>query len=187
MRQLPTQKRWKSCSSSFSVGNSGSRNSWRSPPPKAAQTRCNRDSGGHRGGNYRRHGSKDPATRRTGSPHHAHQGHLGNPGQGPADPPAHKLPGIVATHIFERVGHMPHLEIPREVTSSSCRMPGQTEREQPENPLNPGAGRTARGEGRMTSARTIVPSPPRPMRPAADPRARSRRSPGAQACVSAGG
>lgn len=29
---------------------------------------------------------------------------------------AHKLPGIVATHIFERVGHMPHLEIPNEVT-----------------------------------------------------------------------
>ncbi|PVB61546.1 alpha/beta fold hydrolase [Labrenzia sp. 011] len=29
---------------------------------------------------------------------------------------AHKLPGIVATHIFERVGHMVHLEIPREVT-----------------------------------------------------------------------
>ncbi|WP_422384249.1 alpha/beta fold hydrolase [Roseibium album] len=29
---------------------------------------------------------------------------------------AHKLPGIVATHIFERVGHMPHLEIPKEVT-----------------------------------------------------------------------
>jgi len=28
---------------------------------------------------------------------------------------AHKLPGIVATHIFERVGHMPHLEIPKEV------------------------------------------------------------------------
>lgn len=28
---------------------------------------------------------------------------------------AHKLPGIVATHIFERVGHMPHLEIPEEV------------------------------------------------------------------------
>ena len=29
---------------------------------------------------------------------------------------AHKLPGVVATHIFERVGHMPHLEIPDEVT-----------------------------------------------------------------------
>lgn len=29
---------------------------------------------------------------------------------------SHKLPGIVATHIFERVGHMPHLEIPQEVT-----------------------------------------------------------------------
>ena len=29
---------------------------------------------------------------------------------------AHKLPGIVATHIFERVGHMAHLEIPKEVT-----------------------------------------------------------------------
>ncbi|MTI42870.1 pyruvate dehydrogenase E2 component (dihydrolipoamide acetyltransferase) [Roseibium hamelinense] len=29
---------------------------------------------------------------------------------------AHKLPGVVATHIFERVGHMPHLEIPQEVT-----------------------------------------------------------------------
>ncbi|WP_299818956.1 alpha/beta fold hydrolase [uncultured Roseibium sp.] len=29
---------------------------------------------------------------------------------------AHKLPGMVATHIFERVGHMVHLEIPREVT-----------------------------------------------------------------------
>ncbi|MBO6508659.1 MAG: alpha/beta fold hydrolase [Roseibium sp.] len=27
---------------------------------------------------------------------------------------AHKLPGTVATHIFERVGHMPHLEIPAE-------------------------------------------------------------------------
>ncbi|CTQ56547.1 Dihydrolipoyllysine-residue acetyltransferase component of acetoin cleaving system [Roseibium album] len=27
---------------------------------------------------------------------------------------AHKLPGTVATHIFERVGHMPHLEIPSE-------------------------------------------------------------------------
>jgi pyruvate dehydrogenase E2 component (dihydrolipoamide acetyltransferase) len=29
---------------------------------------------------------------------------------------AHKLPGTVATHIFERVGHMVHLEIPKEVT-----------------------------------------------------------------------
>lgn len=29
---------------------------------------------------------------------------------------SHKLPGIVATHIFERVGHMPHLEIPEEVS-----------------------------------------------------------------------
>ncbi|WP_417687843.1 alpha/beta fold hydrolase [Roseibium sp.] len=29
---------------------------------------------------------------------------------------SHKLPGIIATHIFERVGHMPHLEIPQEVT-----------------------------------------------------------------------
>ncbi|MBO9421381.1 alpha/beta fold hydrolase [Labrenzia sp. R4_2] len=29
---------------------------------------------------------------------------------------AHKLPGIVATHIFERVGHMVHLEIPKETT-----------------------------------------------------------------------
>ncbi|WP_417670252.1 alpha/beta fold hydrolase [Roseibium sp.] len=29
---------------------------------------------------------------------------------------SHKLPGVIATHIFERVGHMPHLEIPREVT-----------------------------------------------------------------------
>ncbi len=28
---------------------------------------------------------------------------------------SHKLPGIIATHIFERVGHMPHLEIPSEV------------------------------------------------------------------------
>ncbi|WP_417695382.1 alpha/beta fold hydrolase [Roseibium sp.] len=28
---------------------------------------------------------------------------------------AHKLPGVLASHIFERVGHMPHLEIPREV------------------------------------------------------------------------
>lgn len=29
---------------------------------------------------------------------------------------SHQLPGVVATHIFERVGHMPHLEIPSEVT-----------------------------------------------------------------------
>lgn len=29
---------------------------------------------------------------------------------------AHKLPGIVATHIFERVGHMVHLEIPKDTT-----------------------------------------------------------------------
>lgn len=29
---------------------------------------------------------------------------------------AHKLPGVISTHIFERVGHMPHLEIPAEVT-----------------------------------------------------------------------
>jgi len=29
---------------------------------------------------------------------------------------SHKLPGMVATHIFERVGHMAHLEIPAEVT-----------------------------------------------------------------------
>lgn len=28
---------------------------------------------------------------------------------------SHRLPGVVATHVFERVGHMPHLEIPREV------------------------------------------------------------------------
>ncbi len=28
---------------------------------------------------------------------------------------AHKLPGVVSTHIFERVGHMVHLEIPKEV------------------------------------------------------------------------
>lgn len=30
---------------------------------------------------------------------------------------AHKLPGIVATHIFERVGHMVHLEIPEDTTA----------------------------------------------------------------------
>ena len=29
---------------------------------------------------------------------------------------AQNLPGLIAAHIFERVGHMPHLEIPREVT-----------------------------------------------------------------------
>ncbi|WP_350335097.1 alpha/beta fold hydrolase [Coralliovum pocilloporae] len=29
---------------------------------------------------------------------------------------SHKLPGTIATHIFERVGHMPHHEIPAEVT-----------------------------------------------------------------------
>ncbi|WP_428648934.1 alpha/beta fold hydrolase [Roseibium sp.] len=29
---------------------------------------------------------------------------------------AHKLPGVVSTHIFERVGHMVHLEIPKEVS-----------------------------------------------------------------------
>lgn len=29
---------------------------------------------------------------------------------------SHGLPGVVATHVFERVGHMPHLEIQREVT-----------------------------------------------------------------------
>lgn len=28
---------------------------------------------------------------------------------------AHHLPGLIAAHIFERVGHMPHLEIPAEV------------------------------------------------------------------------
>lgn len=28
---------------------------------------------------------------------------------------SHKLPGVIATHVFERVGHMPHIEIPREV------------------------------------------------------------------------
>lgn len=31
---------------------------------------------------------------------------------------SHKLPGEVATHVFERVGHMPHLEIPDAV----CRL-----------------------------------------------------------------
>lgn len=30
---------------------------------------------------------------------------------------AHKLPGIVATHIFERVGHMVHLEVPDETVA----------------------------------------------------------------------
>lgn len=29
---------------------------------------------------------------------------------------SHKLPGTIATHIFERVGHMPHQEVPDEVT-----------------------------------------------------------------------
>jgi len=29
---------------------------------------------------------------------------------------AHKLPGAIATHVFDRVGHMPHLEIPEAVT-----------------------------------------------------------------------
>lgn len=29
---------------------------------------------------------------------------------------AHKLPGTIATHVFDRVGHMPHLEIPEAVT-----------------------------------------------------------------------
>ncbi|MBD8891993.1 alpha/beta fold hydrolase [Roseibium litorale] len=29
---------------------------------------------------------------------------------------AHKLPGMIAAHVFDGVGHMPHLEIPREVT-----------------------------------------------------------------------
>lgn len=28
---------------------------------------------------------------------------------------AHKLPGTIATHVFDRVGHMPHLEVPNEV------------------------------------------------------------------------
>lgn len=28
---------------------------------------------------------------------------------------SHKLPGLAATHVFERVGHMPHMEIPREI------------------------------------------------------------------------
>lgn len=28
---------------------------------------------------------------------------------------SHKLPGLAATHVFERVGHLPHLEIPDEV------------------------------------------------------------------------
>lgn len=38
---------------------------------------------------------------------------------------AHKLPGIVATHIFERVGHMAHLEIPKEVTRLILQNAGQ--------------------------------------------------------------
>ncbi len=28
---------------------------------------------------------------------------------------SHRLPGLVATHVFERVGHLPHLEIPGEI------------------------------------------------------------------------
>jgi len=28
---------------------------------------------------------------------------------------AHKLPGQIATHVFDRVGHMPHLEVPKDV------------------------------------------------------------------------
>lgn len=28
---------------------------------------------------------------------------------------AHKLPGEIATHVFDKVGHMPHLEVPNEV------------------------------------------------------------------------
>lgn len=28
---------------------------------------------------------------------------------------SHRLPGLAATHVFERVGHMPHMEIPQEV------------------------------------------------------------------------
>lgn len=28
---------------------------------------------------------------------------------------SHKLPGLAATHVFERVGHMPHMEIPQEI------------------------------------------------------------------------
>ncbi len=39
---------------------------------------------------------------------------------------AHKLPGIVATHIFERVGHMPHLEIPQEVVRLILQNAGRT-------------------------------------------------------------
>ena len=27
---------------------------------------------------------------------------------------SHRLPGVIATHVFERVGHMVHLEVPRE-------------------------------------------------------------------------
>lgn len=33
---------------------------------------------------------------------------------------AHKLPGLIATHVFDKVGHMPHLEIPREVVHLIC-------------------------------------------------------------------
>ncbi|SHN00227.1 alpha/beta fold hydrolase [Roseibium suaedae] len=29
---------------------------------------------------------------------------------------AHKLPGMISAHVFDGVGHMPHLEVPREVT-----------------------------------------------------------------------
>jgi len=28
---------------------------------------------------------------------------------------SHRLPGVIATHVFERVGHMPHLEVPQAV------------------------------------------------------------------------
>lgn len=28
---------------------------------------------------------------------------------------AHRLPGVISTHVFERVGHMPHLEAPKEI------------------------------------------------------------------------
>jgi len=28
---------------------------------------------------------------------------------------SHRLPGLAATHVFERVGHMPHMEIPQEI------------------------------------------------------------------------
>lgn len=29
---------------------------------------------------------------------------------------AHRLPGLMAAHVFERVGHMPHLEVPLEIS-----------------------------------------------------------------------